>query len=41
MEVLHKFYHDASIQSVINQYGVSRSTLYDIKEIVKENWNLC
>jgi hypothetical protein len=31
MKVLYKLDHDASIQSVMNLYGVSRSTLYDIK----------
>jgi hypothetical protein len=31
MEVLNKLVHGASIQSVINQYGVSRYALHDIK----------
>jgi hypothetical protein len=31
MEVLNKLYNGAFIQSVVNKYGVIRSSLYDIK----------
>jgi hypothetical protein len=32
MKVLNKLGHGASFQSVMNEYGVSRSSLYDIKK---------
>jgi hypothetical protein len=40
IEVLNKLYHRASIQSVMNQYGVSRPTLCDIKENHKRTLKL-
>jgi ACT domain-containing protein len=41
MEILNKLNHGYSIQCVMSQYGVSRSTLYDIKKIVNDHCNLC
>jgi transposase len=41
MEVSNKLGQGASIQSVVNKYGVSRSSLYDIKKnFIDEYWNL-
>jgi hypothetical protein len=39
MEVSNKLNHDASIQSVMNQYSVSRSTLCDKK--TQTNIEIC